>query len=244
MLKSASEIVKESWSLYINSFKKIWVYLFLLLIPTLALSATGTLSLYLSVYFPSSNLPGEIITFIVFAASFVFTLWVSISFALALRDLAFGREPADWKSNFSASSSLIWPVIYTSILLALIITGGTLLLIIPGLIFIIWYNFTFNAIVFDGKKGGAALSASKSLVVGRWWKMAWRVAAPWLLFGIVAGILSYIFSTITDYVPMSPLISAVVSRVLDSVINVLIIPLTTAATIILYFSAKENPVQP
>lgn len=243
MLKTATEIVKDSWSLYTRSFKKIWVYLLLLLIPTLALSAIGTLSLYLSVYLPSSNLPGEIITFVVFAASFVFTLWVSISFSFALRDLILGREPANWRNNFSASSGLIWPIIYTSILVTLIVTGGTLLLVIPGLIFLVWYNFTFYSVLFEGKKGVSALRASKALVVGRWWHMAWRILAPWILFGVIAGIISYVLSFLLQYIPLTPLIATIVGRVLDTIINVSLAPFTAAATIILYFSAKENPVE-
>lgn len=242
MLITATEIIKQSWSLYLKSWKKIWIYLLLLLLPTLALSALGTLSLYLSVYFPSSTLVSNIVILVVLAASIVFALWVSIAFATALRDCFLTKETLEWKKGLSASSHLIWPTIYTSILVFLIVIGGTVLLIIPGIIFSVWYAFAVYAIIFENKKGRQALIFSKSLAVGRWWTMLWRLVMPGLLWGILGALVLYLLTSLLQLLPLSLLVYGVSERILNALINTILVPLTTGVTLILYFNAKENPV--
>lgn len=238
---SASEIVKESWELYKKSWKKIWVYLVLLLIPTLALSALSTISLYLSVYIPSSTLASSVIILLVIAASIVFTLWASIALARTMGAIYKNEQASDWRLAFSNSSHLILPVIWTSILVALIVLGGTILLIIPGIIFSIWYSFTFYTVIFEDKRGFNALSSSKALVVGRWWRIFWRLFVPGIIFGLAAALISYLIVTLVYLVPMTDLGNTVIERVLNALVNIAITPLTAGATLVLYFTAKENP---
>jgi len=240
-LISYSEIVKQSWNLYKKGWKKIWVYLLMLLVPTLALSALSTISLYLSVYIPSSTMASEIIILFVFAASLVFAVWTSIALVRALKEIFIGQEPKEWKTNFSESSGLIMPIIYTSILVFLIILGGTILLIIPGIIFSVWYAFTFYTVIFEDKRGFKSLSASKSLTVGRWWAIVWRLIAPGLIFGILGALLSFVVIGLVDLIPMDPLGYAIAERIMSAVVNVAITPLSAAAILILYLSAKNNP---
>jgi hypothetical protein len=84
---------------------------------------------------------------------------------------------------------MMWPTIYTSLLTGLVIFGGTVLFIVPGIIFSVWYVFSTYAVILDNKKGGVALKFSKSLVIGRWWRMVWRIVVPSLLFGLIAYVI-------------------------------------------------------
>lgn len=242
MLIPATDILKQSWTLYQKSWKKIWVYLLFLLVPTVALSALSTISLYLSEYIPSSTLASEIIILIVIAASLVFTLWASIAMARVLAAYLLGQEPRDWKTMFSESSNLILPVMIVSVLVFLIVFGGSLLLIIPGIIFTVWYSFTFYTVVFENKKGFESLSSSKSLVVGRWWAVLWRMLVPGVIFGLLGASVAYIIIGLVDLIPMSELAGAVVDRILNAAISLAFTPLTAGATLILYFNAKNNPI--
>jgi len=242
MLISAGDIIKNSWELFAKNWRKLLVYMVLLLLPSVALSVLGIVSLYMSAYFPSSTLSTSIIIMVVAAASLVFTLWTAVAFAKVLFNCLKNQEVGEWKSVYSSSSGLIWPVIYTSFLVSLIVLGGTLLFVIPGIIFMIWYAFSFYAVVFEGKTWMQALSASKSLVVGRWWSMLWRLFLPGLIFGLLAGVVTTLVSYLIELIPLSAVINAVVESIANSVINIIITPVTAAASLILYISAKENPV--
>jgi hypothetical protein len=75
-----------------------------------------------------------------------------------------------------------WPsAVGTNIIAGLIIMGLTLLLIIPGVIWSVYYIFRTFVVVLRMKSGSEALKYSKSLVVRKWWK----VFGYTFVFGIV-----------------------------------------------------------
>jgi hypothetical protein len=120
--------------------------------------------------------------------------------------------------------------------------GGTLLLIIPGIIFAVWYSFTSYAVIFEVLKGLNAMRASKSLVVGRWWPILWRLAVATLVFGFLNSVLSYVLAYIIRMLPLPMFIQSASASVLASLVSAIIAPLSAGAILILYLSAKQNPV--
>ena len=62
---------------------------------------------------------------------------------------------------------IISSLVIVSILQGLIVLGGILLLVIPGIIFIIWYAFATMAVILEEKRPREALAFSHSLVRGR-----------------------------------------------------------------------------
>ena len=75
------------------------------------------------------------------------------------------------KTGWQKMFSLAW----VSVLTTLAIIGGGILLIIPGIIFAIWFIFSDYVLVLDGKKGILALGESKKLVSGYWWPVFFKV---------------------------------------------------------------------
>ncbi|MEK7680889.1 MAG: hypothetical protein AAB348_02505 [Patescibacteria group bacterium] len=247
MLITAGEIIKQSWVNYKKCWRKFLPYMISLLLPTVILSALSVISLYLQVYIPSSSFISSIIIILVFAAGMVFLLWASISLAKELKNCVTGQEQ-HWKSVFSESHGLIWPVIYTSILASLIVLGGTILLVIPGIIFSLWYGFAFYAVVFEDKKGFNALKASKELVVGRWWAIFWRALAPGFVFVIISVALNYGIGFLVGRLETAGIFgklgSVLLFNILNSSASVLIAPMTALASVLLYLSAKETRTSP
>jgi hypothetical protein len=209
-------------------------------LPTLILSALGTITLYLEMYLPSSSLASNIIIMIVFAASMVFAIWVTVALAKTILNCLLAK-PTEWRETFSSSSNLIWPVILASFLVTLSVIGGTLLLIIPGIIFGVWYSFTSYTVIFEGAKGLDAMRASKSLVVGRWWSIAWRMIATAFVFGFLSSALSYALANLIRLLPLPVFLQSAFANVFSSLSSSVIAPLAAAAVIILYQSAKQNP---
>lgn len=241
MLKTAPEIVSESFQLYKKNWHNFLPYMLVIFLPTLVLSVIGTISLYLSAYIPASNLITNIIIIIIYAASLVLTIWATIALIRAL-SAGLSEQPLDWKENFKASDHLILPLIIVSIITGLIVLGGSLLFVIPGIIFSIWYSFASFPVIFDGVKGMEALRTSKSLVVGRWWKIALRIIAIGFIFALISMALNLLVTFIANQIPMAEFLKSTLSSLLSSLISTVLVPLSTAASLILYYSAKANPV--
>jgi hypothetical protein len=65
------------------------------------------------------------------------------------------------------SGKLFLPYLWVSFLTSIIALFGFVLLIVPGVIFAIWYSFSVIALVLEDKHGMEALRRSKELVKGR-----------------------------------------------------------------------------
>ena len=83
---------------------------------------------------------------------------------------------------------LILPLFLTSILVILAVLLGTLALIIPGILFYVWFALTAQAIVIEDRRYTGAMGRSRQLVLGSWW----RVFGILLVISIAAGIASSI----------------------------------------------------
>lgn len=241
MLKTGLEVVSESARLYAKYWRQYIPYLLVVFLPTFILSITGTVSLYLSLYSPLSDLISNILIVILFAASIVITIWGSIALIRAL-GAGLQAQTLPWRENFKTSNHLILPVILTSLMVGLIVLGGGVLFVIPGLIFSIWYTFATYPVIFEGKKGLEALGISKSLVVGRWWQILGRIIIIGLVFSVVSFIANFLIGQLIDQIPIADFLQSTIDSLFEALIGTILIPLSAGASIILYNSAKENPV--
>ncbi|MFA5128207.1 MAG: hypothetical protein WC457_04395 [Patescibacteria group bacterium] len=257
MLINAGEIINKSWGYYAKNFKKLVPMMCLLFIPNFVLGLVGIFSLYMDQYAATGvyMLINNLVVLAVFVGSLVFTLWASMALAKNLGLIVHEKPLAALKEAFSDTSHLIWPAIYTAVLVCLAVLGGTLLLIIPGIIFSIWFCFSYLAVIFDEKRGVAALTESKKMVSGRWWKILWRMLAPGIFYGvlfvIIYNLLNYTLGSIFQIEPniiytsedSNYIAYQITGGFFYGILSSLLSPLTALTSILLYFSAKENPVQ-
>ena len=126
---------------------------------------------------------------------------------------------------------------------------GLILLIIPGIIFMVWYYFSsyVNVLEVNKNNGLEALTSSKELVKGRWFKTLWRLIAPYLaiylpvtiLELIVVGILYVILSALNAdenlyFYIVTPF------NIIFNFVGLCLLPLYLSFTIILYNNLKET----
>jgi len=119
----------------------------------------------------------------------IVNLWAGASLLYAIK----GR---DQEIGIRESFAMAWPKIlsywWISILNGIIVMLGFLLLIVPGIIFSIWFSFSFYVLVSEDRKGMKALLRSKELVKGYWWKVFWRFFMLNIIVFLVAYIVSFI----------------------------------------------------
>lgn len=90
------------------------------------------------------------------------------------------NEKLSFKAVFSSSLKKLLPLIALSIILFLIVGGGFVLLIIPGIVFLVWFFFSKFLLIDQGLKIGKALSKSKQIIKGKFWSVFWNL----LVFGV------------------------------------------------------------
>lgn len=114
------------------------------------------------------------------------------------------------KEVYSFAWRKAWGFFLLGAMLSLIILGGAILLIIPGIIFSVWFYFSKFIYIYDGLEIKESLRRSKELVAGRFWPVTGRLFVIGLLMGIlqllVSGVpfLGYILSPLLGALTLLP----------------------------------------
>lgn len=202
------------------------------------------------VYVGMDFLPISTPVFVVAIILSILELFLAFWIGIILTKLVFsydGKKLVDSQKIQIESVQLVRPVVLVALIQLLITLGGFILLIIPGLIFSIWYSFAQIAAVLDGKKGMDALRFSKKLVTGRFWKITYRtIVGPLVmavLYVLILGILIMVISALIGFDTSTILNDSVAPmwmQSLEAVGEVLILPLFIAYGTLLYKDAKNT----
>ncbi len=183
-LVSISDLCKKSLNFYKQRF---------LLMVTLALIPFANfVILSLLSELMSSNIHGnEFVIGVGFIAALfslfalVVNFWIQITFFYAIKE-------KDLAVNAKNLLMFSWDKIYSSswvtFLVAIMLIGGFILFIVPGVIFSIWFSLALYVFVFEDIKGMPALYASKELVKGYWWPLF----ARFFVFGLITAIIGIV----------------------------------------------------
>lgn len=240
MLISIKDLIKKSYELYAKNAQLFFIYAAIVSAPSVALSILVTIlraifnlqtvSLLTSLY--------AILFLILGVISYFFSLWFSIAFIRVVSDKYNERAIEPIKKVIVDTKKFIIPTFIVSVLTGLAVLGGLILLIIPGIIFTVWFAFSFYAVVLDGKDETEAMRESKKLVEGRWFEVFIKLFVPSLLFLIISGILQSPFSFMianTKSVFVGNMIN-----ILSSIVSIMLAPFLVASQAILYNELKKT----
>ena len=239
MLLTASELLKESLGLYRKQFWLFVGYAAWLLVPFAAF-----------VILMSTPEHPVILGLAILAAlgQLFVGLWITITIILLTKQLA-EETPLDTAQTSRNALMGIQNLLATIFLQILVILGGFLLLIIPGIIFSIWYGLAQTAAVIDGKRPIDALSTSRSLVRGRFAPVAWRmISVPigmWIVYSIIVGGAIYIIAALAGLDPVAVLSDepTIWVEILQAVGEIFLIPLALIYSTLLYLDLKNHPLE-
>ena len=197
MAKRFSEILSQSWAEYKSNFKLIFkIFLILYIIPNLAtllfstyglsgvneklsaitaiegISATAAIEAIKEILL--SEVPAlaifAVLSLISIALSII--MWVTLinfSFSLSLRKKQ--SKIATTSQAIKSASKYLGKYILLAIAVSLALMGLYLLLIIPGIIFTIYWIFAAYILVGENADIIESMKRSKAVVRGRWWKV-------------------------------------------------------------------------
>ena len=189
MLIPAGKLMTSSAKIYKDKFKQLGHYVWIMLIPTLLIAVVDKKTGLVAI-------PGIFLNVFISLALSVLLIWISIALIRATASAINNKPIKKYSKELRDTSSLIIPMIFASILSGAAVLGGLILLIIPGIVFIIWFTFVSQEIALNGRSATRSLSTSKDLVEGRWWAVCWRVVAPGFIFLVIVAIIQMIVGLI------------------------------------------------
>lgn len=222
---STSEFLKQSWQIYKDRFS---VLVGIFVVPAI-------LSLILQLLSLNENRSAGVsaLIIIITIAAIVISIWSQGASLLAIRD----GSTLNVLDYYKQSKNKIWTLILSGILSGLIILGGMILLIVPGIIFSIWFMFTMFFVMYENKNAVESLKASKALVKGDTGKVLWRMVVlifVYIAIYIVIIILSAIFQALGGAVGLA---------IVSAAVTALITPFGMIAVYVLYNFLKKQPRQ-
>ncbi len=240
MLLTASDLFRSSWEIYQKNFWLLLGYAAWLIVPFAAFLIIGKQE-ELSVIIMA-------LVLLVSAIELFVLLWVSITITQITEDLS--QDKPINEERLTLSIGRISPLLVVSFLQIIIALGGLVLLIIPGLIFSIWYGFAQFPVILSGTSPIKALSESRELVRGRFFPVLWRIFSVPLVIGImysaVVGSLIFIIASTTGTDPITVVSSELPmwAETLELLGELLLAPLMLIYTTVLYLDLKKNPLEP
>jgi len=190
-MKTAIEYIKEAWAIYTKKENFIFFARIMAVLSIIAF----TIGMVNGYFFPAdylkdgdfSNVPLFVGFILISILSIVFGLWSQSTSYFAVIKMG---EPE--KEVFKIGFKKIGKYLLVTLVLGIIIFFGLILLVIPAIIFGIWYSFTL-LLVLDKDIGiGEALKKSKEMVNGKFWKILGRTA----IFGLFSILISIVVSIV------------------------------------------------
>lgn len=145
-----------------------------------------------------------------------------------------GHQPTV-KSTYRFALSRTHSILLVLFLTALAVLGGFILLIVPGIIFMIRFTFAPTVVVVEGLRGRAAMKRSWRLSREFFWKVLGVTLLAGLLSSLVAGVVA---------IPLTMVAFAVgaeawpVSALGSSMGSIVAQPFTSIVGVLLYFDLR------
>jgi len=130
-------------------------------------------------------------------------------------------------------------LIWAGICVVLLVWLGLLLLVVPGIIFGLWYALTNPAIVVENLKASKGMSRSKALASGNLGKIFCVGFLVILLSMVLSMPATYVGAFLGSFVfPNNAMLMIFVNQFFSVVANILIVPIGATAYILLYYDLR------
>ncbi len=191
-MKSPIEYIKEAWAIYTKKEN----FVFFAKIMAVLVIINTLLGYLINYLFPVQNwenldfqnIPVLIGFVCISLVAFLVNMWTYSTMYMAI--LKMGK---DEKEIFRLGYKKMWKYFLITFVVTLIVMLGLVLLIVPGVMFGIWYSFSLFLVLDKSMGIKASLKQSKEMVKGKFWKI--------FVVNAVIMIISFIFGMIANAIP-------------------------------------------
>lgn len=184
-LPPVGSLLGRAWEIYQRRFGTLVLLLlfaiFSLLLSVLLFTGIGALLSNLAPDMRRPLIAAGVVTGLMAGLAVMF--WGIGAFICAVTDESLGMREAMEKGW-----QLFGPFLWLFSLTGFIAGGGFLLLVIPGIIFSVWFVFAKFILVAEGERGMDAVLKSKEYVRGRWGEVFGRLFVIWICETAVSSI--------------------------------------------------------
>ena len=188
---SFGSILKSTFAIYVSGFWTFFLTYFLPVFPFMAIQQEAQFREQWLLFWLSA-IAGAVVGIFAYGASVV-----------SVSDICLGNRPSLVRSYSRVFGPVAWKMFVTSLLQLVIVAIGFLLLIIPGMVFMVWLLFSPIIVVLEGPWGRAALKRSKALGKGYYWRsfgvFLVLIVIAGVIGGVIGGVISLAVSHATDH---------------------------------------------
>ena len=213
---SVTELFSKGWEIYSNKFKEIAVIILCTYLPFNIISAFVPMESWIN--------QAEINPFVLpMGVLFLFmelTVFIATTISIAkTTEMDIEGFDMPWRDAILFGFSKLSLSLITGLLFLIITTGLSLLLAIPGIIYIFYYYFWLYVVALRDKSGKSALDYSKRLVEGQWWKVLYTQVIIQIAARAVGLIISVVFGALME-VPFLEIIPITLMNIVGALFTV------------------------
>ena len=223
MSRNSGKHVKKTFSFWQAKFKE---FSMLMLVPIGGTVVFGIIGYFFDGKEGTASLVAFPVFLVAMVAFWYLMLRTMAGLFLYIRDSE--NEKDVWQS-FVKGNTIVWSVFFVSLLVGIKVFLWTLLLIVPGIIFSVYYSLSSWSLVVEGKKGNEALRRSKELIEGYWWAVVGRNLYVGLIYAGIFIVLSLPLMAMPDNS-----VVMVVYNLLIQAIQYLVMPVYYIFTFLLF----------
>jgi hypothetical protein len=188
------KVISVGWQQYAKNFTNILVIVFLIYFPiNLIVSLLPVADAVILQDFDQFVTYMRVVQFLEVFVAVVATISVT-----KLVEASLQGQAITWQQSLKHAFSRWFVVVLTSLIGGVILIWWTLLLIIPGIIWMVYYSFAIYVVTLRGISGNAALKYSKSIVKGQWWRVFGYHFVLLLMVVVIGGVYGLFLSLLPD----------------------------------------------
>jgi hypothetical protein len=138
-------------------------------------------------------------------------------------------DPVDVEASYRYGLKRLWSVILVSILVGLVVAVGFILLVIPGIIFLVFLSVAIPVLIVEGRRGTEAMGRSWNLVKGNFWHAFGVIVVAALIVGIISGIIGAIGGD-----------NWAVRWIFTAIAQILTVPFASLVSVLLYLDLRAR----
>jgi hypothetical protein len=138
-------------------------------------------------------------------------------------------DPVDVEASYRWGFRHFGSVLLLAVLVGLTVVVGLILLVIPGLIFLVFFSVSVPALVVENRRGTKAMGRSWNLVSGHFWHAVAVILVAAILAGIVGGIIGALGGS-----------SWVLRWIFGAIAQIITSPFTALVSVLLYLDLRAR----
>lgn len=230
------DVLTKTWLVYCKRFKAISTMMLIVYLPGIIIGCIMMeYAAKINNLSDSAKVTLLILAIVMILAMIVVAFISFLGISLIVEDtVKEDGNKINWETVLNKVFSKLPSYIGTNLLATLILFGLSLLFVIPGIIWNLYYIFITQVVFLREIGGKDALDYSKSLVKGRWWKVFWIL----VVIGLINMAVSFGTGVISFFLP--GIFQAILTTCVDAIACVFFIACQTILFLNLDYLNKKN----